>query len=578
MPRKFWGVPRGKRSLVVSIEVLKTIEPKIKGRVWSKELQKEIDQFLVEEDLKRERMKIDDNPGSLRGNFTTLKAFGLVYRDFDNKVQLTKAGEELIDSKTPRTIKKNILRKQLLNFQFPCPYAQKGHAKIISDYKIKPYRFLLELLLTDEIDYITLEEAARFIVFAQEPSEKDLIKESILEYRGSESELVLQTYFDEFDHRGISLDYSNNLISEEVTEISNITDLPVSKVEDILLKEAELERTYRPNSRWTATYKSRWDVVSTMKTHLTEAELISSDSKNFELTPELRELLQNILGDTSHFPKDLIPFEGYSQYLDPDEKKLLELRFLNKYGRGWNTKSGIQRSSLKGKVVSRQKVKERTMKSEYEKAVKTKVVSSKLEAIEIIKDNTQYSKEDIAEVVKNSPSPDLNEFAKYFIEIGKNGDENLEFEKLCQAVFSKLGFESEHVGQKGRYPDVLAMYDSDQVGLIDAKATSGEYSVVSSDERAMRDYVTKFRDEKYKGKSLNVGFFVFVAGATANTSDTNINNIYQDTGVPGSIISASTLMDLLRLQIENPKNIAELTKLFKLNREIVNSDLEKLWT
>ena len=573
MSRKFWGVPRGKRSLIVSIEVLKTIASKIKGKVWSKKLQKEIDNFLVEENLKRERMKIDDNPGSLRGNFTTLKAFGLVYRDFNDKVQLSKAGEELINPATPDTIKKNLMRKQVLNFQYPCPYTQNGHAKIISDYKIKPYRFLLELLLTDEIDYITLEEAARFIVFAQEPSEKNLIKESILEYRDSETELVLQTYFDEFDHRGVSLDYSNNLISEEVTKISNITCLSTSKVKDVLLKEAELERTYRPNSRWTATYKSRWDVVSTMKTHLTEAELICSDSTNFELSPELKRILQNILKDTFHFPKKLISFEGDFKYLDSDEKKLLELRFLNKYGRGWDTKSGIQRSSLEGKIVSRKKIKERVIKNEYEKIVKTKGPGSKLEAVNMVRDNTQYSKGDIEQVVKNYSSPNLDEFSEYFIKVGKNGERNLEFEKLCRIVFEKLGFKADHVGQKGRNPDVIVRYKDGKIGLIDAKATSNEYGITSTDERAMRDYI-----KKYKEISGNIEFFIFAAGTTTDTCDTNLENIYRDTGVKGSIISSTILMKLLKWQIEDQKNTQSLVEiLFKLNREILPSDLGNLW-
>lgn len=572
MARKFWGIPRGKRSLRVSIDVLKAIEPVMIGRVMSKELQKEIDEFLVGEGLKRERKKIHPNPGSLRGNLTNFKAFGLIYLDFDSRVHLTKVGEELIDDSTPEAIWLDLLRKQILNFQYPCPYAQKGNSKIISDYKIKPYRFILELLLTDELNYITLDEAARFLVFAENHNQKNVIKNSILNYRDSDEKAVLEAYFNRFDSRGIEL-HRGNLISEHVDEIADITGISEDEVSDILMQEVKVEETYRPNSRWTATYGSRVDVVSTMKTHLTEADLIDSAADDFRLTKNLEAEVKDLFtNDKEHFPEELIPFPGYSSSLNKDEKTRLKLKFLNTYGRGWSTDEGIQRTALEGEVSSPQKIRGRIIEDLYDEAVRVHALSKK-EAVDFIKDRTQYPKTEINNIVKNNKSLSLDDFKNHFIEVGCDGSRNLEFEKMCRTVFDKLGFEADHVGQQGRMPDVIAVYSENRAGLIDAKATSGSYSVTSSDERAMRDYIDKFKKED----EVNVDFFLFAAGTTANTSDTNIKNIYQDTGVRGSIISTAVLMDLLDYQMNDIRSCSQLAELFKLNKEILNSSLMKSW-
>ncbi|MFW5686788.1 MAG: hypothetical protein ACOCXL_01225, partial [Halanaerobium sp.] len=121
MPRKFWGIPRGKRSIDVVLTVLDYIKDDFIGRRWSRELQEEIDEILVNSDLKRERIKLDENPGNIRCNFTSFKAFGLIYLDFNNKISLTKVGEQLLDKKTPTQIISLLLKKQVLNMQYPSP-------------------------------------------------------------------------------------------------------------------------------------------------------------------------------------------------------------------------------------------------------------------------------------------------------------------------------------------------------------------------------------------------------------------------------------------------------------------------
>ncbi len=563
MPRKFWGIPRGKRSIDVVLTVLDYIKDDFVGRQWNRELQEEIDEILVTSDLKRERIKLDENPGNIRCNFTSFKAFGLIYLDFNNKICLTKVGEQMLDKKTPTQIVFLLLKKQVLNMQYPSPYFRRNNAKIIEDFQIKPFRFIVELLLESDIEYIDLEEAARFVIFAENHNQKDKIKNLIFEYRNSERKIILNKYFDYYSTRGIN-NYDGDLIEEEGEQISKLTDIDESKVLDILNDELELEFKYRPNSRWTANYGSRFDVVSTMKTQLIDIEIIKDENNVFKLKDEKE--IKSLL-DTPKFSKELIPFAGYPKNAETQEKKLIDLRFYNRYGKSWDSKMGITASDLNKEGVSPQKIKMKVIKNKYNDLVKKEAVTEMDKVVKIIKSRTQYSSADISQALKNVPQPDLNYFAEDFISLGGNGDKNLEFEKANSILFKKLGFETEHIGPHGRNPDVLVKRGGEIIGIIDAKATSNEYSITSGDERAVIEYINMYnKKEKLK-------FFLFSAGRTAAVSDSNIENIYKSTGVRGSIISSVLLTSILKEQLKAEKYLIKLEELFQLNREITVDDI-----
>lgn len=567
MARKFWGIPRGKRSIDVILTVLDYIKDDLIGEKWNKKLQDKIDQKLVDFNLKRERIKLDENPGNIRCNFTSFKAFGLIYIDFNDKIRLTKVGEELFDKRTPTKIKSLLVKKQILNMQYPSPYFRRHYARIIDDFQIKPFRFIVELLLDEDLESIDLDEAARFVVFAENHGEKEKIKESILEYRTSDRKIILNEYFDYYSSRGINT-FNGDLIEEEIEHISQRTEMSTDKVRDALESELAVELKYRPNSRWTAKYKSRFDVVSTMKTQLTDIEIIEDKDTDFKLID--KEKIKNLL-DTPRFSQELIPFEGYPDKADAAEKHLLDLKFYNKYSKSWNSSMGITASDLNQKGVSPQKIKQKVIKSRYNILLKKEAITDIEEAVEIIASKTQYSAADINEVLKNQSAPDLNYFADDFISLGRNGVKNLEFEKANSILFKKLGYETEHIGSYGRNPDVLVKKEGKTTAVIDAKATSNEYAVTSSDERAVIDYI-----KKYNGKN-ELKFFLFSAGKTASVSDTNLINIYKSTGVKGSIINSALLTYLLQKQFQKRINLSKIEKLFQLNREIARSDIDKLF-
>ena len=507
MARKFWGIPRAKRSLNVSITILEIIKDILIGRKWDRSFQEELDEFLVKNKLKRERIKLHDNPGNLRGNITNFKVFGLIYKDINDKFRLTKAGEELLSSQTSETIKSSLLRKQVLNLQYPSPYFQKGNSKIVNDYKIKPYRFIVELLLNTDLQRITQEEVARFLVFTENHDQLHQIENHIIDYRASNEKKVLNTYFETFKHRGIRL-INGDLIDENIEKVAKKTGIDKSIVNDILLEEVKIEKKYC-SSRSLANYKSREDIASTMKTHLTEIEIIKEKPKIFEL--KNRSEIKKILSD-ERFSQELIPFFEYPKGMSSKEKKLMNLNFYNKYGRGWDSTMGIQRNDLSGGNTFPDSIKNRVIKDQYDKLIKEKAIKSLEEAVEIINNNTYHNKKEIFEILKNEPSPTIDKFSNYFIEVGRNNSTWYEFEKANEILFKKLGYKAKHVGSQGREPDVLIWENDRSLGIVDSKATENAYSVSSGDERAMRDYIKKY-------SKFDIRFFLFSAGKTAKTSE-----------------------------------------------------------
>ncbi len=159
---------------------------------------------------------------------------------------------------------------------------------------------------------------------------------------------------------------------------------------------------------------------------------------------------------------------------------------------------------------------------------------------------------------------------KYFHMAFKGRDEATEFEKATVVIFRDIfGFQAEHVGPIGLTPDVFIVSDyAGYAGIIDNKAYK-EYSINNDHHnRMVHNYIPTYLD---RGQPL--AFFSYIAGGFGKHIDSQLNAITSETGISGSAMVVSNIINMIERQQTNPYTHNEIKDIFSLNRRVVLSDL-----
>lgn len=173
MARNTWWVTRPKRSLPPVPRCLMAIALEAEGKVWKttdKTTELTIEKNLELAGLKAKGKRRDQTGGGARTYRAWLKSLGLVFMDEDGKFWLTDAGEALVKQEMPPL---TVLKKQVLDYQFPSAFTYKGQSAVDSRFKVRPFVFLLQLLLDERLEgYLNEKEEIGKIVIAHGVSNK----------------------------------------------------------------------------------------------------------------------------------------------------------------------------------------------------------------------------------------------------------------------------------------------------------------------------------------------------------------------------------------------------------------------
>lgn len=185
----YWWVTRPKRKLDSIPEILGCFAEVALDSEWQGNMYTHLafEEALERHGLKRVGERKDQRGGGGRTYFAWLSSLGLVYREnMSGQAKLTAAGAAIVKSDQPETI----LRNQVLKYQFPSPFSlSPGSAKtrVHDRFHIRPFRFLLQLLLDDRIDNIlTNEEIGRVVAVTACNEQKctyEAVVDGILRYR-----------------------------------------------------------------------------------------------------------------------------------------------------------------------------------------------------------------------------------------------------------------------------------------------------------------------------------------------------------------------------------------------------------
>lgn len=505
----YWWMTRPKRKLNSIPEVLATFSEISLNQEWEgqRDTHLTLEDALEHAGLKRTGERRDQTGGGARTYRAWLESLGLIFvQESTNKIMLTLAGEAIMNGDSPVAVLKN----QVLKYQFPSAFSLKRNIDVAGRFKIRPFRFLLKLLMDDRLLFLTQDEIAKIIVVEAE-NETDacyeFIVNRILQYRHYGAECLSEGYPDTYG-----------------TTESNLNDLANTIINWLdytqLIERAEQGRV----------------VIGEDKK--AEVEQILSTTPPFIDRPHQQEYFQRKYG------------------VDPKHNK--------------DTRNLTNTHTITAKIIAENKIRQAYIAASLKQPI-TKITS---ELIDTIAEKTGIKEELIEETLqKLYPHGSVGSFMTEYREMAFKGrEEATDFEKATVLLFKDIfGFDSRHVGPIGLTPDVLILSDSDGYqAIIDNKAYH-KYTI-SNDHRnrMITNYINGLHN--YSDSSAPLAFFSYIAGGFGTTFDTQLQAIVRDTGVNGSGMSVDNMIRLVECYKDKGYTHQTIKDLFSVNRQVRLSD------
>lgn len=174
----YWWVTRPKRKLDSVPEVLAAFADISLNQEWSgqRDTHMAYEEALEAAGLKRVGQRRDQSGSGGRTYGAWLESLGLIFhQESTNNIKLTLAGEAIMSGDSPVEVLKN----QVLKYQFPSAFSISRGVQVNSRFKIRPFRFLLKLLLDSRIGYLTQDEIAKVCAVDAE-NETDVCYEAVV--------------------------------------------------------------------------------------------------------------------------------------------------------------------------------------------------------------------------------------------------------------------------------------------------------------------------------------------------------------------------------------------------------------
>lgn len=519
----YWWVTRPKRKLNSIPEILAVYSTVSFNARWQGSINLHIafEDGLEQAGLKRVGERRDARGSGGRTYAAWLASLGLIFtQESTNKSYLTLAGEAIMQGNSPV----DVLRNQVLKYQFPSPFSlslASSKTRVTERFKIRPFRFLLQLLNDKRIEYLTNEEIAKIVIVeAENESNKcfEYIVKRILDFRNFGDSILDKDFF-------VKYAPSSGKVNPEH---------PFSH----LLDTANTMANWLEYTQYI--YREEGGVIRLLDEKKDAVKAFLDTKMPFIDRPEQQEYYQRKYG------------------LDPLHQK--DTRNLS------NTKT------ITSRMIDIQRIKQAFIALSIHKPIK-KIDTA---ICEYIANSTGADIKLVETVlVENYPKGALGGFMTEYFEMAFKGtEEAVEFEKATTNIFQDVfGFNAIHLGQTGSKsaPDILLLSDSEGYqAIIDNKAYS-KYSI-SGDHRnrMIHNYIENISN--YSSYKQPIGFYSYIAGGFGNQVDKQIQDITNATGVHGSGITVSNMIELVKKQEENPITHARIRHIFGIDRQIRIAD------
>ncbi len=518
--RNYWFIPRPKRHLnsvpkVLAVIATTALEVQWKG---NRDVHLAVEEALENAEIKRKGDRRDQGGSGGRTYISWIKSLGLLFEYKKNILKLTLAGESVLKDKFPCEVIKN----QVLKFQFPSNYSVSPHVDVNKRFKIHPFIFLLRILDNKTIEYLTQDEIAYIIILHAE-NETDSCFEKVC------NRII--------DYRNNRNDYLDN-------------------------EDFSLYQTTKGKGRAENPQKHLDDIANTIINWLEYTQLAKRDEdKKLRILDEKREEVH------FHLSKQL-PF------IDRPED---EDFFQRKYG--LDTKHSKDTRNLAGtQTITDTMIVEQKIKTAFISLSLRKPISGiSKELVEEIAKRIGVEKNKIEDyLMKAYPHGAIDSFMYEYFEMAFKGREDAtEFEKATAVLFHDIfHYNAKHIGPMGLTPDVLLISDSDGYqAVIDNKAYS-KYDLPSDHRnRMIHNYIRRINN--FSDSEFPLAFFTYIAGGFCSNINSKIKIISDESSVNGSAITVLRFIELIKQHRDTPFTHSELRTIFSLNREIRNGDFTK---
>lgn len=514
----YWWVTRPKRKLNAVPEVLASFSNISLNQEWEGQRDSHLayEEALEKAGLKRIGERRDQTGGGARTYMAWLVSLGLIFKQEDTgKIKLTLAGEAIMNGDSPVTV----LTNQVLKYQFPSSFSLGRGVKVSERFKIRPFRFLLRLLMDERIGGLTQEEIAK-IVITEAENETEKCYEYVVGHL-----LLFRTFGDEC--------------------------LP-----DDFIK---LYKSSKGTPDIEKPYNHLLDVANTVMNWLEYTQLAARENGILEIFEDKRDQVRHILDNVPNFIDRPEQHEYFQRKygLDPKHKK--------------DTRNMLQTQTVTAKMIAQQMIKQAFIALSLEKPI-TSITADLVDSIAFKTGIDGGFVEEVLE--KQYPTGSVSAFmTKYFEMAFKGREEAADFEKATVELFQNVfGFEARHVGPIGLTPDVLLVSDNEGYqAIIDNKAYY-RYTI-SNDHynRMVHNYIENVSRYSHSEKAL--AFFSYIAGGFGSSIDTQIHNICGATGVKGSAISVSNVIKMVERHQEKEYSHKEIKEILSLNRQVQLRDV-----
>ena len=501
--KQYWVITRPKRKLILIPDLLRIFSAVAEGHSWNRnrDVQIKFEQALTDAQWKAQNNSADGSGG--RTYAALLFMLGLWYETPKKGVQLTLASQEILEGNAPVPI----ITKQLLNYQYPSTYSIKRNVNVSKEFKIWPYRFILNLLLNENLKKITQDEIAYCLVpFAKKMSDIELCKKLIFEYRENPEILIQKA-----------------IVSSGTTKdnLRNIANTVINQFEYTGFFQEEYDR------KSLALKSEKIEGINT---------LLEGLRTTFLQNPEDSILFQSRYGSGLNRTKDYSRSIRVPMKIKPNERKIL-------------TEFYVISARKPVFSISDSIIEEISYQTGATKSLVQKVLGTL--------------------PTKNTSEQFYDAFLQLSVG-GRNAAEDFE-RKTTTLYQRGFNFNADWVGRKRRYPDILIYFDKNRKkhGLIDTKAYT-EYNLPLNHKNLMaHTYIPQLKEIEFEDNTYHLAFFGYVSGGFSSTMKKSFTELLSMTDTPGHYITAKNLLALLEYSFEKPLYSENYIDVFSSNQEIV---------
>ena len=518
----YWMIPRNKRKLHPVVDVLSLFTLSSTGIPWNGLAeQRSFEDALEGFGLKRAGARRDMLAGGARTYESWLNNLGLIFKETrTGLLRTTLAGDTLLSGEPPVPI----ITNQLMKMQYPSPYSRRTNVSIDNRFRIRPFRFLLRLLLDTRINQLTKKEIAYFAVTLGSNESNDCFED------------VVQAICDYRTYGVSSLPHNMDVLYPSRTGVKSIPE----------------------------TLKRLEDVANTFINYLQYTQLIARVKETGEpefitIPSHLRDEVSSILNDGSSV-----------RNLDSTHEFGAE-----NFQRSFGLAPGQNRDnrSFSTQPVSVTAYRDRRVRGEVLHIYSRRpVVNINADLIDEVASLTGYTNLEVEEALHGfSPNP-VSQFEANYLDMSVSGRARAtEFEIATKEIFEALGFAGQHTGMYPRHPDVFVESPQGYSGILDTKAIK-RYSP-SNDEknRMISNYIPTYRTQH-----ANLEFFMYIADSFGINYVNGIQDITLASNLDGSGITAYNLLRLLNNHLNNPISHTDLKVLLRSNTAISVTDIDAL--